>query len=85
MEMFRGQGIGTRLIQEAEAIIITRNIERVVIAVAKTNPDAKRLYERLGYRIFAEDEGRWHYTDHRGVTHNVHEPCWLLEKFLSPR
>ncbi len=85
MEMFRGQGIGTRLIQEAEAIIIARNIERVVIAVAKTNLDAKRLYERLAYRVFAEDDGRWRYTDHRGITHYVHEPCWLLEKFLSPR
>lgn len=83
MEMFRNCGIGTRLIDEAEAILRDRRFAYATIAVAKTNIDALRLYERRSYRRIAEDEGRWSYTDHRGEEHFVHEPCWLLEKRLT--
>lgn len=82
MEMFRGHGIGTRLILEAEAILHARGIVWTTIAVAKENLSARRLYERLGYGIFAEDTGQWSYTDHRGRTRFVDEPCWILEKRL---
>lgn len=85
MEMFRGQGIGTRLMQEAETIIRQRGYSRVTISVAKANPDAKRLYERLGYQVFAQDEGRWRYADHRGNIRTVHEPCWMLHKQIQLR
>lgn len=85
MEMFRGQGIGTRLMQEAETIIGQRGYSRVTISVAKANSDARRLYERLGYRVFAQDEGHWRYVDHRGATRSVHEPCWMLHKQIQLR
>jgi len=80
MEMFRGHGIGTRLILEAEAILRERGITWTTIAVAKDNPHARRLYERLGYSIFAEDTGQWSYIDHKGESRVVNEPCWILEK-----
>lgn len=80
MEMFRGQGIGTRLLSYAETIIGQRSHTWALISVAKDNPAARRLYERLGYRVYAEDEGRWHYVDHRGNLRYVHEPCWMLQK-----
>ena len=83
MEMFRGLGIGSTLILEAERIGRENDYEWASIGVAKDNISARRLYERLGYRIFREDEGRWSYIDHEGRTHHVHEPCWLLEKHLS--
>ncbi len=85
MEMFRGYGIGTCLIQEAEAIILDRGFQWCTIAVAKENQAAKRLYERLGYRTFAEDPGRWSYIDHEGRTRYMNEPCWLLQKELIMR
>jgi ribosomal protein S18 acetylase RimI-like enzyme len=85
MEMFRGQGIGTWLLQEAEAIVSDRGLQWATIAAAKENVAARRLYERLGYRIIGEDAGHWSYIDHRGRTCKVDEPCWLLEKKLSPR
>lgn len=85
MEMFRGYGIGTRLIQEAENAIHDREFEWAAIAVAKDNLGARRLYERVGYRIFAEDAGRWSYTDHEGHTRQVQEPCWLLQKRIPLR
>src|SRR5262249_42725479 len=55
MEMFRGYGIGTCLIQEAEFRIRQRGFQWSTIAVAKDNQSARQLYERLGYRIFADD------------------------------
>jgi ribosomal protein S18 acetylase RimI-like enzyme len=85
MEMFRGQGLGTRLLTEAEAILLERGFHWATIAAAKDNARARQLYERLGYTVFAEDIGEWSYTDHRGTLRNVHEPSWLLEKQLLLR
>lgn len=84
MEIFQGKGIGTRLIRVAEALLIQRGFRNATIAVVKTNEGALRLYQREGYKIYGEDEGRWAYTDHRGIEQKVHEPCWLLEKRLKP-
>lgn len=82
MEMFRGQGIGTRLLSEAEGILRGRGFRQVALSVAKDNPRALRLYQRCGYVIIGDDPGDWHYVDHRGRTRYVHEPCWMLEKAL---
>ena len=82
MDMFRGHGLGTRLITEAERELRGRGFSWATIAVAKDNPGALRLYERLGYVRFADDPGRWNYIDHRGRVRQVDEPCWILEKHL---
>ncbi len=82
LEMFRRQGIGTLLIHEAESLTLEHQVSWVTIAAAKENSGARRLYERLGYHVYGEDDGSWHYTDHRGHIHRVSEPCWLLEKHL---
>lgn len=83
MEMFRGHGIGTRLIEEAEGDLVDRGFQWATIAVAKTNDGALRLYQRNGYRRFREDEGRWSYRDERGQRRAINEPCWILEKRIS--
>ncbi|MEL6402864.1 MAG: GNAT family N-acetyltransferase [Chloroflexota bacterium] len=82
MEMFRGQGIGTHLIQRAENILHQHHFDYATIAVAQTNDGARRLYQRHGYDIVEEDEGKWSYYDHLGRLQTVNEPCWLLEKRL---
>lgn len=83
MEPLQGQRIGTRLILEAEYELIKRGYSWAVIAVAKDNPNARRLYERLGYVVFSDDPGIWHYTDHEGRPCRVEEPAWMLQKALS--
>lgn len=83
MEMFRGQGIGTHLLNAAESLFKQRHYKTVTIAVAKDNTRALMLYQRCGYQVFGEDPGKWEYRDHRGRLRQVHEPCWLLEKALS--
>lgn len=80
MEMFRGQGIGTQMINEAENILLDRGFSRATIAVAKDNPRAQKLYKRLNYVIIGDDPGQWTYVDHNGLVNHVDEPCWVLEK-----
>lgn len=82
MDMFQRMGLGSALVREAESFLIEHDYGSVSIAAAKDNPGARRLYERLGYRVFMEDSGRWHYVDNDGRTRQVIEPCWVLEKIL---
>lgn len=49
----RGQGIGTKLIEWAEARIF-RDSPNVFICVSSFNQNAYRLYERLGYSVVGE-------------------------------
>jgi ribosomal protein S18 acetylase RimI-like enzyme len=79
---WRGRGIGTRLIREAEAVLVRMGFRRALIAVARDNPRARQLYERLGYSFFAEDAGEWSFVDDRGQLQRVVEPSWLLDKAL---
>jgi GNAT superfamily N-acetyltransferase len=83
MDPFQGIGIGTKLMKEAEALLVNHEVYSASIAAAKDNPQARKLYEKLGYKIYTEDDGYWSYVDHLGHTIYVHEPCWMLEKQLK--
>lgn len=80
---FQNLGLGTDLILQAEAIMKERGMKASSIAVAKDNPKALRLYQRLGYDIYADDDGVWSYTNHENQLIHVNEPCWMLEKRLN--
>jgi ribosomal protein S18 acetylase RimI-like enzyme len=82
---WQGRGIGTQLIEAAEAALRQRGFRTAVIAAAKGNDGARRLYERLGYMVFADDPGVWYFTDVNGVKQTMEEPCWVLRKQLRPR
>jgi ribosomal protein S18 acetylase RimI-like enzyme len=79
---WQGQGLGTRLIAAAEEALLARGFTSAVIAAGKDNPGAQRLYERLGYRTFADDPGVWYFQDVNGVQQSIEEPCWVMEKRL---
>ena len=79
---WQGRGLGTRLMQAAEAALLARGYQTAVIAAGKDNPGARRLYERLGYRAFADDPGVWYFQDVNGVQQSVIEPCWVMQKDL---
>lgn len=80
---WQGQGLGTRLVGAAEAALVSRGFSVAVIAAGKDNPRAQRLYERLGYRTFADDPGVWYFQDVNGVQQSIEEPCWVMEKRLT--
>jgi ribosomal protein S18 acetylase RimI-like enzyme len=59
MPAFQNQGIGTKLIEQLkqEAVAQARPL---LISVEKDNPHARRLYERVGCTLIAEDENEYH-------------------------
>lgn len=49
-ERWRGQGVGTRLLEEAEAIARRHGVSRLMIGAIAGNHAARRAYERFGFR-----------------------------------
>lgn len=56
-EEFRGRGIGTVLVEEAEHEARKRGFKDMTIGVDEDNQQAIKLYERLGYREFMREKG----------------------------
>lgn len=59
---FRGQGIGTILIEAAEKYASELGITESVLHVEKANVSAQRLYKRLGYSVSDCDGSRYRMT-----------------------
>jgi len=68
---FQSQGIGTRLIAYAESELAARGFQFAELSVARDNPRAKKLYQRLGYKIAHSEE-------------DAAENEWTLRKSLKP-
>lgn len=77
---YREKGIGTRMMKVAEQDIYSRGFSKITLNVSRDNPDARRLYERLGYRIVADEPGKWSFIDHEGRVRHIDEPSWRMEK-----
>ncbi len=45
------QGVGTTLVHEAERILQSRGYQDVVLWVLEANMDARRFYEKMGFRL----------------------------------
>ncbi|MEJ2599634.1 MAG: GNAT family N-acetyltransferase [Anaerolineales bacterium] len=80
---FRGYGIGSYMLHFIEQDLAVRGFIRITLNVSLDNPGARRLYERNGYRVVANEPGNWSYLDHLGRRRNVHEPAWRMEKSIS--
>jgi ribosomal protein S18 acetylase RimI-like enzyme len=78
----RGRGIGTALIGAAEDRVRQRGLRWIGISVDVDNPDAGRLYERLGYLAKMRYRGIWSYLDAAGTKHVVDEPAIFMVKEL---
>lgn len=52
-------GIGTLLIQVAEQRVRARGLHRAELGVEDSNPRARGLYERLGYRAHGREPESW--------------------------
>jgi ribosomal protein S18 acetylase RimI-like enzyme len=55
-EPFRGHGIGSQLLADAEAWARARGRTRLALHVLVNNSGARRLYERTGFRLWRERE-----------------------------
>ena len=80
----REHGIGSALLDAAEAVSQAEGHGRIGLAVALENASARRLYARHGFR----DAGhgvftlRWTSLDDRGVERTWREQCTYLVKHV---
>jgi ribosomal protein S18 acetylase RimI-like enzyme len=58
-EHFRGQGVGSLILDEGINMAQKRGCKRVVLDVALDNLGAKRLYERTGFKVFSKRSYPW--------------------------
>lgn len=58
-EKFRGQGVGSLILNQGINIARQRGCGRVVLDVALDNIGAKRLYERVGFKVFDKRSYPW--------------------------
>ncbi|MEL6649497.1 MAG: GNAT family N-acetyltransferase [Bacteroidota bacterium] len=54
-ESYRGQGLGTALIRAIQQKYFELDVQRLSLSTDKRNP-AKRLYERMGFEVVADEE-----------------------------
>lgn len=79
----RGRGVGTALIEAAEALIGELGHRCAVIGVGRDNPRALQLYRRLGYHhTDIIDTLGYTWFDEEGVGHREVEQTQLLAKLL---
>lgn len=81
----RSHGIGAALIKACEERARLHGSKRVCLLVAHDNPNARRLYERLGYRDSGIKDVATEYDDTNtaGETRHFREECSLLVKELT--
>lgn len=51
----RGLGVGTKLLEAVSLYAEKRHRRKVVLEVVDTNPRAKKLYEKMGFRVVQEE------------------------------
>jgi ribosomal protein S18 acetylase RimI-like enzyme len=83
-ETFRGRGIGKKLLYFFEEVVFT-DYAKVFLVVAEFNPEAKRLYERLGYRqvgvipgLYKEGVSEYLMMKERGFT--MKDNDWVIRQ-----
>jgi ribosomal protein S18 acetylase RimI-like enzyme len=79
---YRDSGLGTCLMQTVENFLVARDFRNIYLTVAQDNLGARRLYERLGYKVVAVEPGHWSYRDEKGKLCHMVEPSWLMWKSI---
>jgi GNAT superfamily N-acetyltransferase len=82
---YQRKGVATALIREAERLAKEHGYTQIGLEVGNTdNPDAKRLYEHLGYVDWGHGEFliSWDYIDRHGNTGTESEIVTYLYKSL---
>ncbi|KDA40543.1 hypothetical protein BMG523Draft_04039 [Frankia sp. BMG5.23] len=79
----RRHGIGRDLLRHAEMLVAAHGSRTVGLGVAADNPEAARLYRRLGYVVRVQRYvDRWTWVDQDGVEREEAEQTSFLVKSL---
>ncbi|HKW06362.1 MAG TPA: GNAT family N-acetyltransferase [Candidatus Dormibacteraeota bacterium] len=79
---FRGQGIGSALLEEGHRLLKEAGRSMSQLAVEKDNVEAIRLYGRAGYEICGESVETWPEPTPDGRVSPVDHPSWVMRKTL---
>ena len=82
---YRRKGVATALIREAERVAKEKGCTQIGLEVGSTdNPDAKRLYEHLGYVDWGQGEFliSWEYIERSGTQRTASEVVIYMYKLL---
>lgn len=80
---YRNLGLGTYMLSVAETDLKSRGFTTIRLNVARANLQARKLYEKLNYKILGSDPGLWSYQDQNGVWQTIKEPAWKMLKSLD--
>jgi ribosomal protein S18 acetylase RimI-like enzyme len=80
---FRNAGLGTRILSVVETDLLKRNYGEITLNVAKTNVNAIRFYNRLGFEIIGSEPGEWSFRDQNNKLQHVKEPAWKMNKLIN--
>jgi GNAT superfamily N-acetyltransferase len=78
----QNRGIGSALMREVERCAVRAGAARVSLGVGVDNPDARRLYERLGYVEWEHGlvDIAWQSPGPDGVMVDRHQTChWMVK------
>ena len=78
----RNLGVGARLMSAAEEVCRQRGLACAELGVERENHEAKRFYERRGYRMIGSMEDEYSYTTPNGVAMTIPMDVWVLRKKL---
>lgn len=82
---YRSQGIGSRMLDSIEQLVMERGYQQIGLGVSVKNPRARSLYERQGYRDTGLGEylDSWSWIDEQGQEYLVIDRCLYLVKSLN--
>lgn len=80
---FRGQGVGSKLLEAAESVVANAGHSHVTLSVGVKNPQAQKLYERCGYEVASKVyEDSWETINADGHPTRFHEVIFDMMKRL---
>lgn len=78
----QGLGLGTKLIAAAEDRMRARGLQYSYLGVEGSNPEARRLYERLGYTMVGRETDSWEQEDEQGSVYTHETEVAVMRKEL---
>jgi len=79
---WRGQGIGSFMMEFVEDFLRQKGFSWLRLNVGKENRAAIEIYRHRGSRIMGPDSGTWRYEDNNDKWQTVCEPAWRMIKEL---
>lgn len=84
-ESYRGQGIGSRMLDHADDRCCERGVQHIGLGVGDANPSARAIYRHKGFRTVPGSgfTVTWPYLDANGLQQTGSEACTYMLKEIA--